>query len=182
MIELSTIRDIVAIFGVIAGFSYYVLTVRNQNKARQAQLLMNLYESYRSEESRRQSLEIQSWKWKDPHEFFEKYSQDVNPDAWALWEAKASFFNGIGILLKKNLIDIELLDELLTSSVFRHWNNLGMGIILVEWRKRLPEWRKDHEWKHYSDKWLEDSLMITPFHGFDYLYHRLMEYRKAHPL
>ena len=97
--------------------------------------------------------------------------------------AKASFFNGIGILLKRNLIDIELLDELLTSSVNRHWNILGMGIILAEWGKRLPERSQDQEWKHDSGySWQEDSMMITPFHGFDYLYHSLKEYRKAHPL
>ena len=34
MIELSTIRDLVAIFGVVAGFSYYVLTVRNARARR----------------------------------------------------------------------------------------------------------------------------------------------------
>lgn len=34
MVELSTIRDLVTIFGVIAGFTYYVLTVRNANRAR----------------------------------------------------------------------------------------------------------------------------------------------------
>ena len=30
--EISVIREIVAIFGVIAGFSYYVLTVRATRK------------------------------------------------------------------------------------------------------------------------------------------------------
>jgi hypothetical protein len=38
MIEISIIRDIIACFGVLAGFSYYVLSVRNQYKTRQAQL------------------------------------------------------------------------------------------------------------------------------------------------
>ena len=94
MIELSVIRDLVAIFGVIAGFTYYVLTVRNQNRTRQAQQLMNLYESYRSIESRRQSLEIQSWKYKDLDDFFDKYGDDTNPEAWAIFESKAAFFNG----------------------------------------------------------------------------------------
>ena len=180
-VTLQMTRDVVAIFGVIAGLTYYVMTVRNQNKARQAQLLMNLYDSYRSTESRRQSLEIQSWDWKSPHDFFEKYGQEVNPDAWALWEAKTAFFNGIGILLKKNLIDIDLLDELLTSSVNRHWNIMGMGVILTEWRKRLPERKLEEEWKYDSD-YLDqrDSVVITPFHGFDYLYHGLIKYRKTH--
>lgn len=45
MIELSTIQDLVAIFGVIAGFNYYVLTVQNQRKARQAQLFIQIYQS-----------------------------------------------------------------------------------------------------------------------------------------
>jgi hypothetical protein len=47
MIEISMVRDLVAIFGVLAGFTYYVLTVRNSQKmqkmqleTRQAQLFM----------------------------------------------------------------------------------------------------------------------------------------------
>ena len=50
MVELSLIRDIVAIFGVIAGFIYYVLTVRathitqkHQLETRQAQLYLGIY-------------------------------------------------------------------------------------------------------------------------------------------
>lgn len=38
MIELGMIRDIVTIFGVIAGFSYFVLTVRNAQINQQHQL------------------------------------------------------------------------------------------------------------------------------------------------
>jgi hypothetical protein len=38
MIELSVVRDLVAIFGVIAGFIYYVLTVRDNQKNQQMQL------------------------------------------------------------------------------------------------------------------------------------------------
>jgi hypothetical protein len=45
MIELGMIRDLVAIFGVIAGFSYYVLIVRNTQRSRQAQMLMQLHQS-----------------------------------------------------------------------------------------------------------------------------------------
>jgi hypothetical protein len=33
---LQVVRDLVAIVGVIAGFSYYIMTVRNQNRTRQA--------------------------------------------------------------------------------------------------------------------------------------------------
>ena len=129
---IQTISILISSIGMIIALTYYMLTIRNQNKTRQAQLLMGLYDSYRSPESRIQSLEIQSWKWKDMDDFWDKYGQENNPEAWAKWEAKASFFNGVGILLKRNLIDIKLLDDLLTSSVNRHWNILGMGQILVD--------------------------------------------------
>ena len=38
MIELDVIRDLVAIFGVIAGFSYYVMTVRINQKNQELML------------------------------------------------------------------------------------------------------------------------------------------------
>jgi len=183
MIELSVIRDLVAIFGVIAGLAYYVMTVRNQNRTRQAQLLWSIYDNYRSIESRRQSMEIHGWEWEGIDDFFEKYGQQNNPEAWTLWTTKAALFNGIGILLKRNLIDIRLLDDLLTNSVDRHWNAIKMGPILLEWRKRLPLQRLERGWTpdpKYSNH-VHDSTTSTTFDCFDYLYTRLMEYRDAHP-
>ena len=100
-----------------------------------------------------------------------------------MWTTKAAFFNGIGILLKNNLIDIMLLDDLLTNSVYRHWNTMKMGAILVEWRRRMPLQRLEFGWTpdpKYSDH-VHDSTIITTFDGFDYLYTKLMEYREAHP-
>ena len=46
MIDLATlqiVRDFVAIFGVIAGLTYYIMNVRNARKARQTQLYMPIY-------------------------------------------------------------------------------------------------------------------------------------------
>ena len=134
---------------------YYTITIRNQNRTRQAQLLWSIYDYYRSTESRQQSNEMTNWKWNDTDEFFEKYGQANNPEAWVIWSAKAAFFNGIGILLKRDLIDIKLLDDLLTNSVDRHWNALRMGEVLVEWRRQLPLQRKERGWTpdpKYSDQ------------------------------
>ena len=56
------IRDLVTIFGVIAGFSYYALTVQNNRKnqdqqleTRQAQLFMNIYDTYSSKQYQKDS-------------------------------------------------------------------------------------------------------------------------------
>ena len=165
MVELETISILLTSTGMIIALSYYALTIRNQNRTRQAQLLMGLYEDYRSTESRRQSLELQYQEWTDYDDFFEKYGDEANPDAWAKWETKAAFFNGVGILLKENLIDIRLVHELLSSSVYRHW--VFMGPILAEWRKRIDATERPHGQE--------------PFHGFDYLYDELTKYWERNP-
>ena len=46
MIELSVIRDLVAIFGVITGLSYYIMTVRNTRKAREAQVYSTIMDKF----------------------------------------------------------------------------------------------------------------------------------------
>jgi len=75
MIELSVTRDLVAIFGVIAGFSYYVLTVRNQNRTRQAQLFMQMYNRWNTLELRTQFDIVMNADWND-YEGFIEYSQN----------------------------------------------------------------------------------------------------------
>lgn len=88
MIELSMIRDLVAIFGVLAGFSYYVLTVRANQKnqelalksqqqqleTRQAQLFMPLYSNVHDREFLKTIIPILlEWEWTDYDDFHSKY-------------------------------------------------------------------------------------------------------------
>jgi len=184
MVDISLIRDIVAIAGVLIALTYYVLTLRNQKRTRQAQLLMELYESYRNPESRKRSMDIQLWDWNTLDEFFDRYSSLVNPDEWSDWEAIASFFHGVGVLLKADMIDIELLDRLLTNSVNRHWNALRMGQVLVEWRKRMKTDRGERDYwvdPEFGEDFF-DQIRDSTFHGFDYLYYELVKYRKEHPI
>jgi hypothetical protein len=170
--------------GVLIALGYYILALRNQKRTRQAQLLMGLYEKYSSEESREKSMKIQLWEWDTINEFFEKYGHVNNLEAWSMWESKASFFHGIGVLLEAGMIDIMLLDRLLTNSVTRHWNTLRMGEILDEWRKGADYGIGEHD--YWFDSELGEayvaSMRETSFYGFDYLYERLTKYRKQNPI
>jgi hypothetical protein len=68
MIELGMVRDLVAIFGVIAGFSYYVMNVRNTRKnqelqleTRQAQLFTQIFLTRNTSESVSNYFEVLNW-------------------------------------------------------------------------------------------------------------------------
>ena len=65
MRALTRIRDIVTIFGVIAGFSYYAMTVRNANKARKTQTLMQLRNRVLTKEYLHDYIELLEMKWTD---------------------------------------------------------------------------------------------------------------------
>ena len=90
MIELSTIRDLVAIFGVIAGFSYYVLIVRNTNRARKTQIAMTLSTSVFAIETNRTYQELMIMQWDDYDDFQRKYDSVVDPEnfslRWNMWK------------------------------------------------------------------------------------------------
>ena len=162
MVTLDTVLEVIPIVSLVVVLTYYTLTIRNQNKTRQAQLLMGLYETYRSREFRRQTTEIRRQRYINFDDWWSKYGQDSNPDAWASWMSIAAYFNGIGILLKKGLIDIELVDELLSNVVFGNYRRMEKP--LMEWRKRVDRHMMSHE----------------IFEGYEYLYDELQ--KRAKPL
>lgn len=97
MIELSVIRDLVAIFGVIAGFSYYVMVVRNQKETRQAQLFMQLFQTYVTKEWMTDNWELMTMEWDDLKDFFDKYDSSVDIDNFAKRYRSWFFLDGIGL-------------------------------------------------------------------------------------
>ena len=78
MIELSMMRDVVAIFGVIAGFSYYVLIVRMNQRTMRMNLTNNLVEQFRTDEFLRKVTELMYMEWEDYDDFEHKYGSDGN--------------------------------------------------------------------------------------------------------
>jgi hypothetical protein len=105
MIELSVIRDLVAIFGVITGFSYYVLTVRNAQKARQSVMLSQLHDSKYNLENMQAYFNLVTREWKDFDDYMEKYGPWTNPEETAIFENQMSHMEGLAILVKDKTVD-----------------------------------------------------------------------------
>ena len=64
MIELSVIRDLVAIFAGIVGLSYYIMTVRHQNSSRKAQLFIEMYQDFKRPDVQKAFNDIVNvWQW-----------------------------------------------------------------------------------------------------------------------
>ena len=156
-LTLQTIGILLAGISLTAAAIYYTFTIRNQNRTRQAGLLMNLYETYRNPEFRKQQMTIQNFEYTDYEDFKEKYGFETNPEAWAKWLSVAAFFNGVGILVERNLIDIDLVERLFGNITDRMWTL--MGPVLVEFR---TQWTTQKKRKY--------ELL----HGFEYLYNLML--------
>jgi len=146
MIELSTIRDLVAIFGVIAGFSYYVLTVRNQAKITRIQLLSQLYSRFRSPTGSQQYFELLNAEWSDYDDFERKYGSDSNPQFAGLRYFIWSTYNDVGYLVRQGLIDIEDVYNIVGTGISWTWSKYES--IIEEQRRRYngADWHRDFEY------------------------------------
>jgi len=166
MVELSTILNLIQAGGIIIGVTYYIMNIQNNHRnqelqleTRQAQLFMPLYETYRNKEFRRQVREIRDQEWENVADFLEKYGPDNNPDAFSSRVAVSSYFDGIGVLLKRDLVDIQMVNDLIGNSVLTVWEKIGS--ILVHTRERI-----------------NNPYVYT---DFEYLYYEIQKYRKSNP-
>jgi hypothetical protein len=145
MIELSVVRDLVAIFGVIAGLTYYVFVVRNAGISRKTQVVLDLRNTLYSFETNRKIVELLSMTWEDFEDFQRKYDSTVNPDNFAKRWMVFMRFEGMGYMLHLGLVDIDTI-----------FNLIGSYVILQLWQKYEPiikEQRKFYNEPHWYRWW-----------------------------
>jgi hypothetical protein len=143
MVELSTIRDLVAIFAGIVGLTYYIMTVRHQNCSRKAQLFMEMYRDFKRPDVQKAFHDIINvWQWESYEDFQEKYGRS-NWDENHKYMLVYSIYEGLGVLVYRKLIDVKMIDELMRSYVIRFWEKIGPIIYEVRVRRNFPlaaEW------------------------------------------
>jgi len=134
--------------GITASITYYTITIRNQYKARQKELLyqritMNNYDFYLNWRKLRAGFaNITSYK-----EWAEYLSE--NPEHYAIFASMTWTFHNVGLLLKNKMIDSE--------TVFGAYSPNLVIWLWEEGEKIIDVWRKAINFpQHYE--------------GFEYLY------------
>ena len=147
---LSMIRDIVTILGVVGGFTYYVMTVRSSQRTqalslkaqeqaletRQAQLFMYIYDKWSSREYIDVRNEYSTWEWTDYDDFMQKYGNNV--EANAIFLQAACMFEGIGVLIKRELIAPSMVDDLMSGATLTGWEEFGSVVRERRVRENKP--------------------------------------------
>ena len=125
MVELDTLSIVLTGIGLIVAITYYALQIRNQTKTRQAQLFMQIYNRFNTREFVEQ-MNYLRFKWslpelEDVSTFMTsaEYQEDFNIVASTVY-----FFEGVGVLVSKGLIDVGLVDDLMSGPVTHIWERM----------------------------------------------------------
>jgi hypothetical protein len=155
--------------GLTASMFYYARVLENANKTRRTQMLMELYAVYRNPEFAAAWGEIMDQEYENFDDYWQKYGFDTNREVWNRWQSVARWFNGIGVLLKKGMVDIDLVEELLGVIIFVSWSQ--MSPILYGFR----EWTKGRKHTLYNRE------KYQSLSGFEYLYTELKKRDSINP-
>ena len=117
-LDIPSISAIVATAGVIIGFVFTYLQLRNLARTRRTELRWRILESVSSREFLEAGMKILDVEFKDQKDFEEKYPALRIEMAMVL-----NFFDGVGELLRKGLTDYEIVSS--------------MPVVLM-WEKMIP--------------------------------------------
>ena len=131
VVDITEISAMVAAAGVLVGVVYYILDMRHQTRMRDTELVTNLASVFASKEFQKDLQEVM-----DASMSGATYSE-MEKKLGMIYPQTGYFFEELGILLHRKLVDISLVDDLFSGPIIRFWE--ASKPYIEEARKRLNE-------------------------------------------
>jgi len=146
MVDIPSISAVVAAIGVIVGVVLAIMQLRNLVKTRQTDLAIRLYSTYGSKEFVGAWTKIMTAEFKDYNDFVKKYGLPISSEdpVDIANNMVGIFFEGIGVLLHRKLVDIDLVMQLFPVKIV--WEKLKP---IVEGTRKQFDEPKFYEWFEY---------------------------------
>ncbi len=154
MVEQLTLQTTISLLTLISltiGVFYYVLTLRNQNRARQIQIIRGINPMV--------GVEFISWEYGDYDDLMSKYGPEANPEGWDDLMGWFRMLEEMGVYGKEGLLDIRLIYLLNGGSITKSWELLKALL-------------KEHRIRNNWPRWFIEA---------EYLCKRIIEYGEKHP-
>ena len=132
MLDIPSISAVVVAIGVIVGLGFTVLELRNLVKQRQTDLAMRLYQHFGTKEF------MNSW-WQITTREEKEYKEYVKKHGGAEFLQVGAFFEGIGILLHRKLVDIDVVRDLFSESIKLIWEKNESILKEMVDERNIPE-------------------------------------------
>jgi hypothetical protein len=144
VVDVQTVSIAIASASITLAAIYYMWQIRHQTKLRQTDLVVRLYSIYSSKEFNEAATRCLAADFRGYNEFVEKYgSIPSETPVQIAFQVVATFFEGVGELLHKKLIDIGLVEDLFAVQI--HWKKAEP--LMMDLRKQFGP--KLYEWFEY---------------------------------
>ncbi len=127
VIDITQISAVVAGAGVLVAVIWYVLDMRNQAKTRHTELVMRLYATFSSDEFQDAWTDVVNRP--SGLENIDNLNDSERRTRNREMNQICLFFEGIGILLQRKLLDLKMVEDLFGGSVARAWEKVKIGVI-----------------------------------------------------
>jgi hypothetical protein len=155
VLDVASVSALVAATGVIIGVILTIVELRNLVKQRQTDLVMRLHSRFGTREFIDAWEKIRTRELDDYDTYMKKYGlSDV--------AIVGSFFEGLGLLLHRKLIDIDLVAELFRESSKLTWTRTRP---IVEGQRKQynePRWGEWWEYLYNEMQKREQTLQERP--------------------
>jgi hypothetical protein len=141
----------VAATGVIVAAIFYILNMRATYQTRQAQLFMPIYSKITEKDFMKDGWEIlDEWEWTNLDDFEKKYlaDRDNRGKFWAF----SDYWEGVGVLVKRKLIDPKLVDDMMSSGIMMFWEKMSPVIMELRVRHHMPQLNEHAEYLYHEVK------------------------------
>ena len=132
--------------GIIVAIIYYTLTLRNSNKTqqlqletRQAQLFLNIYNHWNTPEYWKNYWTVIDREWTNYDDYLSKYGRQVDLEGNAQAATLFAFYEGLGVLVKRKLIDPHFVDDLLGATIINYWEKTREIYMEMRVRQNYPQ-------------------------------------------
>jgi hypothetical protein len=130
LIDVETVASIVTTLSIVIGVIFTILEIQHLGKTRKTEVIMKIYERFGTREIVEAINRVGSAKLENIADYNKKYGfTDVT--------LIAELFEGIGVLLEQNLIDIKMVDRLFGPTLNSLW--IRMKPVLYAMREGLKE-------------------------------------------
>jgi hypothetical protein len=130
MIDIPTVASIVTTVSIVVGVVFTILEIRHLARTRKTEVIMKIYDRFGTREVVEAINRVGNAKFENIAEYGKKYG-------FTNVTMIAELFEGIGVLLEQNLIDIKMVDKLFGPTLNLLW--VRMKPVLYAMREGLKE-------------------------------------------
>ena len=147
MVDYQTFSVVLTGLSVSLAAIYYALTLRRQQETRNAQFLFQIFQNaqdHRFLQTLSETIWLQDVK--DFDDWWEKYGPENNMEFFKRWFSMMLFYEEIGILVKRKLIDPTFVDDMMSGPILLVWEKYELINRGIRERYGYPQWQ---EWQEY---------------------------------